>query len=123
MNQEDIPIKVGILEEKVSKHDDRLNKCEESVQKIPRIETLMEISINTNKEFSDTLKNINANLTGLNSEMSNLGGRVGKLEQSQEKNQDENSIHIPSLLKTIIVGIVSGAIIYFGMKYLGVKSN
>lgn len=124
MNQEDIPIKVGILEEKVNKHDERINKTEESLQKLPRIETLMEISVNTNKEFSDTLKNINANLTGLNGEMKNLttqintlGGRVGELEKSQ----DNHKLDLPSLWKTILVGIITGVAIYFGTKFLGVK--
>jgi predicted nucleic acid-binding Zn-ribbon protein len=90
------------VEEKTSSNENRISAVESKTEDIPELKTLMKLTIETNKEQSQTLLKINENLTGLNGEMKNLGGRVKTLEDSQ----NGNKIDIVSLVKQVIwVGV------------------
>jgi chromosome segregation ATPase len=69
------------------------------------------------KEFSDTLVKVNENLTGLNSSVSQVESRVGKLEDSQKK----KIIDLGELAKDVVFKVIPtliGAylILKFGLK-------
>jgi chromosome segregation ATPase len=90
------------LEEKAHSNEKRVSTVENKTEDIPELKTLMKMTIETNKEQSQTLLKINENLTGLNGELKNLGGRVKTLEDGQ----NSNKIDIVALVKQIVwVGV------------------
>ncbi|MGG3891991.1 hypothetical protein [Metabacillus fastidiosus] len=88
--------RVSKLEQENLGHERRIENLEEKAESIPKLETLMEMVIETTKENSKTMKSVDQNITGLNSEMKNIAnevstvsGRVETLEKDKKDTEEE----------------------------------
>lgn len=82
---------ISVLKEQYKMTNKRLEKIEETVPTIDRLSTLLELTIETNKEQSVTLAKINENLTNLNFGMTDLSNRVTEIEDGN-KNEEINQL-------------------------------
>jgi len=87
MDNSELIQRVSKLEEQNISQDREIKELKEDTKNIPRLETLMEMVIETTKENSATMKEVNKNLTGLNSKVDNVDGRVGELEDAKKENK------------------------------------
>lgn len=105
--------KISKLEQQNEGHEKRLEKLEVEAKSIPRLETLMEMVVETNKEQSDTMSKVNDNLTKLNGKMDSLDSRVGELEDSKKETK---KLTMDGIFK-IVTGLVLAYLVYkFGIK-------
>jgi chromosome segregation ATPase len=116
---------IASLREQMKTALKRIDTLEDSVKTLPRIATLLEVTIETNKKQSDTLDNINANLTKLNNSYDNLTGRIGTIEDDVKTSKNNSSINLNKLATEtvfkIVPSILGGLVlawflIQFGMK-------
>lgn len=116
---------IASLKEQMRSAFRRIEVLEETVKMIPKIETLLEVTIETNKKQSDTLSNINTNLAKLNNNYDNLTNKIGTIETDIKTNRADSTININALAKDaifkIIPSVMGGLIlawlyIQFGMK-------
>ncbi len=124
MENSEIVAKISTLTQENKEQNKRLDKLEDKAESIPRLEVLMQMVVDTNEKQSNTLDMINQNLTGLNGEMKNLssqvstlGGRVEKLEETETEKKE----FLPKLVKQTIFVVVPGLVLaalalYFGLK-------
>lgn len=88
---------ISVLKEQYKMANKRLEKIEETVPTIDRLSTLLELTIETNKEQSVTLGKINENLTNLNFGMTDLSNRVTEIEDgntNEEISQLQQTVNI-----------------------------
>lgn len=105
--------RVSKLEARTDAQEKRLDELEDDTKSIPKLETLMDMVVKSYDKQSDTLDNINKNLTGLNNKMDGLDQRVYQLEEGKQENRKD--------VRKIVIGIVTtlvGAwlLIQFGLK-------
>lgn len=121
----EIVAEIASLKEMLKSSDRRIDVLEDSVRLIPKMETLLEITIETNKKQSDTLDLINANLTRLNNNYDNLTHRIGAIEDDIRISRGNSSININKLttdtISKMVPSILGGIIlawlfIKFGLK-------
>jgi len=104
---------VSQVKEKTDSHEKRLNSLEVKSEKMPRLETLMEMVIETNNKQSDTLDKVNDNLTRLNGKMDSLDVRVGELEDG---NKEKKKITTDFVLKIVGGLVLAYLIVMFNLK-------
>ena len=97
---------VAALKEQVKSTLKRVDDLEKSVKILPRMETLMEINIETNKKQSDTLNNINSNLTKLNNSYDYLTTRIGTIEDDVKTSRKNSSIDVNRLTTETVFKII-----------------
>jgi chromosome segregation ATPase len=97
---------IASLKEQMKYAFRRIEVLEENVKMIPKIETLLEITIETNKKQSDTLSSINSNLTRLNNNHDNLSHRIGTIEDEIKNTRNNSTININKLATETIFKIV-----------------
>lgn len=116
---------IASLKEQIKSASRRIEILEENVKMIPKIETLLEITIETNKKQSDTLSNINTNLAKLNNNYDNLTDKIDTIEGDIKTNRADSTISLNALAKDtlfkIVPSIIGGLIlawlfIQFGLK-------
>ncbi|MFS1518486.1 hypothetical protein V1503_18795 [Bacillus sp. SCS-151] len=115
---------ISALREKTNGHEKRIEHLESQSQETVRISTLMELQIETNKEqnqqmkeFSNTMKNIDGNLTRLNENQEQLSNRVTDIEETlSESKVDINKIIKILFLKMVLPIAVAYLILKFGLK-------
>jgi hypothetical protein len=116
---------VATLKEQARTSNKRIEILEESVKMMPKMETLLEITIETNKKQTDTLNNINTNLTMLNNNYDNLTHRVGTIENDLKSSGSNSSININKLatetISKIIPSILGGLILAWLYFNFGLK--
>ncbi len=116
---------IASLREQVKTALKRIDALEESVKVMPRIETLLEIAIETNKKQSDTLNNINANLTKLNNNYDTLTLRIGTIEDDVKNTRNYSSININKLttetIFKIVPSIIGGIVLAWLLLEFGLK--
>lgn len=109
---------IAALKEQVKSSHKRLDILEENAKVIPKMETLLELSIDTNKKQTDTLNNINNNLTMLNTNYDNLTHRVGTIEDDIKISGKSSTININKLATDIIYKVIPGiALIWLTVKF------
>ncbi|WP_137743231.1 hypothetical protein [Robertmurraya siralis] len=91
---ENLEVKLGKLEERVSSHGNRIKKVEDQTFTLERLATIVEMQVDLNrqqgeqmKEMADTLNEMNLNLSGLNNGLADLNERVTEIE---DKNINQN---------------------------------
>lgn len=107
--ERDIMAKISRLEEKTKSNSKRITNIEEKIESLPRLETLMQMVIETNNKQSETLDKINENLTGLNSEMKSMSNKVNTLDDRVdvlEKDKENRRIDTLEIVKKVFVGII-----------------
>ena len=141
MTLDKISERVAVMEKKAEHLERRVESMEKHSEALNSLKTSVEILALTNenqnkqieqqsKQFemvNESMKNINDNLVNLNlsqkemhTELSKQGERIGKIEEIQE----DSTISIGALMKTIIVGFlttVGGGILLYGAVQLGLK--
>lgn len=101
---------IAVLREQNRTSSKRIDALEENIKTIPKMQTLLEISIETNKKQTDTLDNINSNLTKLNNNYDNLTHRIGAIEDDIRDNRKDSSINVNKLTTDTIYKIIPSVI-------------
>lgn len=123
------------LDERVARHEERIKQLEKQYQEISqdikpldRMNTLIELQMEQNKEVSQTLKHINENLSNLNYKVSDLeqnmdsmDKRVGDIENHRvsrlQRSIDERKEMRNGIIKGVLITIIGTLIlVYFGLK-------
>lgn len=123
------------LDERVARHEERIKQLEKQYQEISqdikpldRMNTLIELQMEQNKEVSQTLKHINENLSNLNYKVSDLeqnmdsmDKRVGDIEKHRvsrlQRSIDERKEMRNGIIKGVLITIIGTLIlVYFGLK-------
>lgn len=112
---------IASLKERVNSSHKRIDSLEVDVKMIPKIETLLEITIETNKKQTDTLNNINTNLTMLNNNYDNLTNRVGTIEDDIKNNRKNSSINLSKLTTDTIYKVIPAIILAWLFFKFGLK--
>ncbi|MEK4824650.1 hypothetical protein NSS71_08825 [Niallia sp. FSL W8-0951] len=115
--------KVAVLESSVKEHDTLIKKQIEKNESQIELNTIFKMQVDSNVKITETLNNINSNLTSLNhaqqelrTDLGEINTRVGAIEQAA----DETTIKPSKILKWAFTGI--GAIIITLITYyLSVK--
>lgn len=102
--------KVDVLEERVKVVNKRIDDLEEKTKELPKLEVMMNMVIETNKDLKETLKSIDDNLDGLNNNYDNLNTRLGVLESDISEVKNDNKIDLPKLKKDIIMKVIPSLI-------------
>jgi septal ring factor EnvC (AmiA/AmiB activator) len=116
--------KVAVLENTVKEHDIIIKKQIEKNESQIELNTIFKMQVESNVQITETLNNINNNLTNLNhaqqelrTDLGEINTRVGAIEQAS----DENTIKPTKLLKWAFTGlgaiIVTLATYYFASKF------
>ena len=103
------------VDEKLTDHGVRITKLERVDVELIRIGSLLEMQIETSKDYALALKNINSNLTQLTSNLTQLthtvtsiDNRVINLEGSVTKINDDSNINWHELVKkTLVMGAIA----------------
>lgn len=102
----EVVAEIAVLKEQIKSSHKRIDSLEENVKMIPKMQTLLEITIETNKKQTDTLDNINSNLTKLNNNYDNLTHRIGAIEEDNRDSRKYSSININKLATATIYKII-----------------
>lgn len=122
---ESVESKVVVLDEKINVANKRISDLEAKTENMPKIEVLMDLVVETNKEQTETLKSINENMTGLNNKLEHVDRRVEKLEKYSQEDSENSKIDLNQLRKDIITKVIPSVIgglvlawflIQFGLK-------
>lgn len=116
---------IAVLKEQLKSSCRRIDTLEDTIKMLPKMQTLLEITIETNKKQTDTLSSINCNLTKLNNNYDNLTHRIGAIEDDIRDNRKDSSINVNKLttdtiyklLPSILGGLIlAWMLIQFGLK-------
>lgn len=131
MSLEKIGERVGRLEIITQNHEQRLQKQESNSELLIEMRTVIKSQMELNKqhseqmkEFSNTLININENLSKLNhsqdqlrKDMNKIGQRVSHIEESQNKRK----IDPMEVIRYVIWTVLTGATVWFIYSQLGIN--
>lgn len=116
-----INARVSVVESKLDNHNDRLEGLEDKNSKITRLDTLMEMLLESNKEQTITLREINLNLNNLNKGYENLDKRMEVLENNHNEIKTNSNINLAKLAKDIIFKVVPMIILTWILIQLGLS--
>ncbi len=114
------------IERRVDNQERRVSKLEENNEILHKMEVLLEMQTENNKEhtrqldsFEKTLVKVNENLSNLNrsqmemkDDISNINNRIEEVEKTQEKNEDRGKIDVIGLGKEIFKYVIMAVVAY-----------
>lgn len=132
--------RLSSLESIVHIYGKKIDKLEENVNLIHKMNVLLEIQTNTSKDLKDVVRNIDTNLTTMNHTQEKLNDKldrvdkrvdgviltVEELKQGQEAEVEADTIKISKIIQEIMkwiayalpVAVLGGVVMYYVNKLL-----